>query len=89
MSVNLLKTGVLSDDPELKPNPYRTPGYPLFAGLIYTAVGEKPWVVLFFQCFLDTVTCLMIFSILLQYFSLNVSFWTAILYAIDPGIVPH
>ncbi|MBI5727039.1 MAG: glycosyltransferase family 39 protein [Ignavibacteriales bacterium] len=89
LSVNLLKAGVLSDDPDLKPNPYRTPGFPLFAGTIYTVFGAKPWVVLFLQCFLDTITCIMIFYILLQYFTLHVSFWTAVLYAIDPGIVPH
>lgn len=89
LSINLYQKGVLSDDSRLRPNPYRTPGFPLLAGGIYYLFGERQWIVLLFQCFMDSFTAVLIALTLLLFFTPGVVFGVTLLYVFDPGPVIH
>jgi 4-amino-4-deoxy-L-arabinose transferase-like glycosyltransferase len=65
----------------------RTPAYPLFIAGVYSLVGERPWVVLLIQCFLDSGTCLLLYLLLQRVLDPFSALSGALLYAVDPFVV--
>lgn len=65
----------------------RTPLYPAFISLIYSIFGEKPWMVILVQIFLDTISCLLLFIIIRQMLNSNIAFYSALFYALDPFFI--
>lgn len=65
LGINLSTTGRMWMFPGGNPDPpellVRTPGYPVFLGLIYKLGGHSPQLVRVAQAFLDTGTCLLVF----------------------------
>ncbi len=84
LAIRIMTLGTLSSSDEPKPNSYRTPGYALFTAGVFSIAGIRPWVVMLFQCFLDTGTAVLIFLTVGLIFSQPVALITALLYALDP-----
>jgi 4-amino-4-deoxy-L-arabinose transferase-like glycosyltransferase len=64
----------------------RTPAYPLFIAGVYSLAGERPWVVLLIQCFLDSGTCLLLYLLLQRVLDPSSALCGALLYAVDPFV---
>jgi 4-amino-4-deoxy-L-arabinose transferase-like glycosyltransferase len=69
------------------PDGLRPPLYPLFIGSLYGFFGPSPWVVLLVQTILDSLTCLMLFSILRKLINEKIAFYSALFYAFDPYLI--
>lgn len=65
----------------------RTPAYPLFIAGVYSLAGERPWVVLLIQCFMDSGTCLLLYLLLQRILDPFSALSGALLYAVDPFVV--
>lgn len=66
------------------PDALRTPVYPLYLSILYAAFGSKPWIVLFSQVFIDTLSCIFLLIICRKLFDPKAAFFAASFYSIDP-----
>lgn len=73
--------------PYFKSDSLRTPLYPVFVGIIYIIFGIKPWIVLLFQIFLDTASCILLFITIRDMLNLRIALYAGIFYAIDPFLI--
>lgn len=69
------------------PEILRTPGYPFFVGLLYYLFGIKPWVPIFFQLLLDSVSCLLLYEIVLKFSNSRIALFASLFYAFDPFFI--
>jgi 4-amino-4-deoxy-L-arabinose transferase-like glycosyltransferase len=70
-----------------QPTAYRPPLYPLWMSLIYRLTfSTHPWVIIFFQILLSSLSCILIFELGKIHFTENIAFWGAIVMAINPFI---
>lgn len=65
----------------------RTPGYPLFLSIIYKIFGYKPWIVLLFHIFIESLSCFFLYLAIKKLFNLKVALYSAFFYAINPFII--
>ena len=87
LAINVIERGVfsLNSQPPYQPDAIRTPGYPIFMGMIYHLVGIAPRAVLVAQAVLDSFTALLIMGISLELIGSNRAATIAgMLYAIYP-----
>ena len=77
----LIETGSLKSSSYSQ---FRTPGYPFFISIIYSIFGNKPWVVLLIQNFINAISLLGIFYLSRIFFNDNISYLSTILYTFDP-----
>lgn len=87
LAVGLLERGEFSDGSNSKPNAYRTPLFPLLIAFTYSLVGYKVWVVILIQIVLDALVAAFLFSVLRLFFQPAVSFFSAMIYALDPAAI--
>jgi 4-amino-4-deoxy-L-arabinose transferase-like glycosyltransferase len=71
------------------PNSFRTPGYPIYLAFIYFIFGEIPWIILFSQIFIDTLSCYFLYLLFYRIFSLKIALFAALFYALDPFLILH
>ncbi|MHB2149550.1 ArnT family glycosyltransferase [Calditrichota bacterium LG25] len=62
---------------------FRTPGYPIFIAIIYVISSNRVWLVLLIQIFLNIFSILLIYKIVLIFFSRKIALLSALLFAID------
>jgi len=83
LALSIIKEGKFSFNGEL--NTKRTPLYPLFVGIIYFFFGVRPWLVLLFQIFLDTIICFLVYFLAMLIFNnKKAALFSGFLYAIEP-----
>jgi 4-amino-4-deoxy-L-arabinose transferase-like glycosyltransferase len=87
LAVNLLQHGVFSQTVDGQPEGLRTPGYPLFLALCYSAFGQRTWVVLIAQLFLDTLSCFLLLVTFTRTLGSKAASYAGLFYALDPHLV--
>lgn len=70
-----------------EPEALRTPVYPMFIATVYSLFGYKPWVVMLFQIFLDTATCLLLLISFSHLFDKRMAIIAATFYAFEPFLI--
>lgn len=60
------------------------PGFPAFLAFVYSIFGVKPWVVLFFNCFISTFSVFLLYLIGNRLFTQKIALVAALLLAIEP-----
>jgi len=66
---------------------FRTPGYPSFIAILYSVFGEKPWVIIIAQGFVDVASIYLLYLIGRLVFSRRVGIVAALLLSIDPNAI--
>ena len=66
------------------PDGIRTPVYPVYVALFYSAFGAKPFLPILVQVFLDAFACVLLFRISRNFLSHTAATVAALLYATDP-----
>jgi 4-amino-4-deoxy-L-arabinose transferase-like glycosyltransferase len=84
----LLASGHFAFSPDGAPEALRTPGYPAFLAGVYALAGERPWAALLLQIGIDTFSCVLLLSALTRLFDARVGRTAAVLYALDPFLIP-
>jgi 4-amino-4-deoxy-L-arabinose transferase-like glycosyltransferase len=84
----LLSSGRFAFSPDGAPEALRTPGYPAFLAGAYALAGERPWVALLLQIGIDTCSCALLLSALTRLFDRRIGRTAAVLYALDPFLIP-
>ena len=70
------------------PDTLRTPLYPLLISLIYSIWGsESTWRVLLVQILIDTGSCILLFFLILKFFTVKVAVYASIFYALDHFLI--
>jgi len=69
------------------PDCLRTPGYPLFIGFFYLLFGAKPWIPIFFQLFIDSASCVLLYEILLKFSAHRIALFSSLFYSFDPFLI--
>ena len=69
------------------PDTLRTPLYPFFIAFFYFLFGALPWIPILAQVILDSVSCVLLYSIVLAFASRRIAFISAVLYALDPFFI--
>ena len=67
-------------------NIFRLPGYPLFAGVIYTATGSSNTALILAQILLSSTTALLAYAIASEVFDRRTGVWTGWLVALNPAL---
>jgi 4-amino-4-deoxy-L-arabinose transferase-like glycosyltransferase len=83
-----LVSGKFAFSPDGAPEALRTPGYPAFLAGTYALAGERPWVALLLQIGIDTCSCALLLSALTRLFDRRIGRTAAVLYALDPFLIP-
>lgn len=89
LAVNLLEYNQLTFKEGTPPTALRTPAYPVFIASIYFIFGNQPWIVIFFQIFLDSLSAVIIFLTYKRLVGVKVGFVSGLIYAIDPHLILH
>lgn len=66
---------------------FRTPGFPVFAALIYFLVGIKLWVVLLAQVFINVIAGLLVYTIGKELFNRQIAIVAAGIFFFDPHVI--
>lgn len=87
LAVTLINHSQFALENDGEPEALRTPGYPLYISLFYAVFGEKPWVVLLSQAFLDVLSCMILFRLMEKMFGSDVALYAGLFYALDPHLI--
>ncbi len=68
-------------------NTLRTPLYPIFIAASYFVFGIHPWVVLFLQALIDTLSCFILWLSIDRLFDRKTAYIAALFYALDPFMI--
>ena len=67
----------------------RSPGYPLFLASFYSIFGSKPWIPIFVQLIIDSLSCLLLLNLAERISTPRIGLVAAVFFAIDPFLVFH
>lgn len=85
IAINLLENNAFSskESPPYIPNIFRTPIHPFFIASVYTLFGYKPYIAIFFQLIIGSITCILTYKIGKTAFNEKIAFLASLLMALE------